>query len=83
MSALKFVSESSNSDEVPRIGRIGLDFGPEPLDVNVQGFGVTHVIGTPDTVDQLPTRHHPPTVAEQHFQQFELFEGKLDPLTVD
>ena len=60
-----------------RFAGIGFDLGTQPLDVDVEGFGVPHVVGPPDPVDQLRTGQHPAGVAEQDFQQLELFERKL------
>ena len=39
--------------QVARRGRIGLDLGAQPLDVDVEGLGVTDVVRAPHPVDQL------------------------------
>jgi len=34
-------------------GRVRFDFGAEPFDVDVEGFGVTYVLRSPYPVDEL------------------------------
>src|SRR5690606_31366085 len=74
---LELVAQAPDRDDVLRFAGIGFDLGAQPLDVDVEGFGVPHVVGPPDPVDQLRTGQHPAGVAEQDFQQLELFERKL------
>ncbi len=51
--------------------------------MHVQGLGVPDVVGTPDPVDQLPARHHPAGIAQQHLEQLEFLQRKAYRLTVD
>jgi hypothetical protein len=45
--------------------------------VDVEGRGVAHVVGTPDTVDQLHPGEEAAGIALQHLQELELLEGQL------
>ena len=59
-----------------RVGvrRVGLDLGPQPLDVDVERLGVADVVGAPHPVDQRLAGQHPAGVREQQVQQLELLE---------
>ena len=74
---LELVAEAADGHDVPGLGRVGLDLGPQPLDVHVQGLGVAHVVSAPDPVDELHPGQHPVGVAQQHLQQLELLERQL------
>ena len=52
-SGLELVAQPPHGDDVRRVGRVGLDLRPQPLDVHVEGLGVADVVGAPDPVDQL------------------------------
>ncbi len=60
--ALELVAESANGHQVHRVGGVGFDLGPQPLDVDVERFGVSDVVGAPDPVDQLATGEYSPSV---------------------
>src|SRR5699024_10384621 len=52
---LELVAEPADGDDVLRTGGALLDLGAQPLDVHVEGLGVTDVVGTPHAVDELHT----------------------------
>ena len=49
--------------------------------MDVEGLGVSHVVGAPDPVDQLTARHNATGVANQHFQKLEFLQRQLHFLT--
>ena len=70
-------------DDPGRAGRVGLDLGPQPLDVHVERLGVADVVAAPHTVDQRLARQHPPGVGEQQVQQLELLQRQRHLCAVD
>ena len=62
---------------------VGLDLGPQPLDVDVERLGVADVVGAPHPVDELHAGEHAAGVAQQHLQQLELLERQLHLLAAD
>ena len=72
---LELVPEPADGGDAGRPGRVLLDLRAEPLDVDVEGLGVPHVVGSPDPVDQGLAGEDPPGVGEEELQQLELLEG--------
>ena len=51
--------------------------------MHVESLGVAHVVGAPDTVDELHPGQHAPRVAEQNLEQLKLLERQLHLLAAD
>ena len=59
-------------DDEMGLGRIGLELGPEPVDVGVEGAAVREVPVGPQQVDEFGTGADPAGRGEQDGQQVEL-----------
>src|SRR5687768_13831342 len=44
---LVLVAQAADGDDARRVGGIVLHLGTQPLDVDVQGLGIPHVVGAP------------------------------------
>src|SRR3712207_6913913 len=53
---LELVAQAPHRQQVRRVRGVGLELGPQPLHVDVEGLGVTHVVRAPDPVDELGSR---------------------------
>src|SRR4051794_17478522 len=73
-SQVELVAQPAHRDEVLRLAGVGLDLGPQPLHVDVEGLGVADVVGAPDAVDELAAGEHPSGVAQEHLEELELLE---------
>src|SRR5215203_3379063 len=73
-SALELVAQPADGDQIARVGGVRFDLCPEPLDVDVEGFGVADIVGAPHPVNQLAAGQHPACVAQQKLQELELLE---------
>ena len=60
------------------IGGVGLELGPQPVDVGVERPGVGQIGVRPQQVDQLVARAHPPGRVEEGGQEVELLAGQVD-----
>ena len=83
MDAVELVAEAAEGDDPRRVGRVGLDLGPQALDVHVERLGVADVVAAPHPVDQRLARQHPPGVGQQQVQQLELLQRQGDVFAVD
>ena len=68
--------------------RLGVDgillhLRAEPLDVDVQGLGVAHVVGAPHPVDERVAGEDAAGVVEQQLQQLELLQRQRHGLAPD
>mgnify|MGYP003693955329 CR=1 FL=1 len=61
---------------------VGLDLGPQPLDVHVERLGVADVVAAPHPVDQRVARQHPTGVGQQQVQQLELLQRQRHVVAV-
>src|SRR3954454_11527572 len=77
-SGLELVAQAADGEQEGRVRRVGLDLGAQPLDVDVEGLGVAHVVRAPDPVDQLHAGEHAAGIAHQELQQVELLERQRD-----
>ena len=50
---LVLVAQSTNGEQMNRVGRILFNFGPKPLNMDIKRFGVSNVIGTPHSINEL------------------------------
>src|SRR5262245_55647190 len=82
-SGLVLVAKPPQRHDVPWVGRVFFNLGAQALDVDVQRLGIADVVRSPHPVDQLHPREHASGVAEQHLEQLELFQWKLQGLSAD
>src|SRR5664280_3644437 len=57
--SLELVPQTPHGDDELRARRVRLDLGAQPLDVHVQGLGVTDVVAAPHPIDQLCAGQYP------------------------
>src|SRR5450631_2253043 len=62
--SLELVPQTTHGDDELRVRVVRLDLGSQPLDVDVQGLGVTDIVAAPHPVDQLCAGQHPAAVAQ-------------------
>ena len=56
---LELVAQPPHGEQVGRVRGVGLDLGPQPLDVDVERLGVADVVAAPHPVDELHPGEHP------------------------
>src|SRR5258708_5969299 len=70
------VAGAPDSDDVARLGRVGLDLLSEATDIHRDRAAVA--VGAPDQLEQLVAAEHLPRMLDEYAQQRELACGQLD-----
>ena len=71
------VAEAAGGDDVAGVGRVGLDLGAQPADVDVDQAAVAEVAVAPDPVEQVLAAEDPAGVERQLDEQPELGLGEV------
>src|SRR5690625_2740234 len=79
----ELVPQTAHRLEHPRLGGLRLDLRPDPLDVDVEGLGVPHVVRAPHPVDELAAGQDVVDVPHEHLEELELAQRHPGRFPVD
>src|SRR5699024_10788680 len=65
-----------------RTGWLLLNLGAQALDMHIKGLSIPDIISAPNTVNKLTASEHTTGVAQQVFEQVEIFQWHRDRFTI-
>ena len=72
MQYLKGIADTPDGLDLPLGMGHGIQLGPQPFDVGIDGAGITIIVGAPEAVQQVVPGKYPALVREQQAEDVEL-----------